>query len=49
MLAIEIQFTFYEIYSMGKATIEAEPALSLAKSIMKIKIFQSKEIQTKCR
>lgn len=48
MLAIEMRFTFHKIYSMGKATIEAEPALTLAKSIMKIKKFQRKEIQTKC-
>lgn len=47
MLAIEIQITLYEICSTRKTTMEAEPAINLAKIIMKTTKFQREEIQTK--
>lgn len=31
MLGTEIEFAFYEICNRGRATVEAEPAIDLAK------------------
>lgn len=49
MLETEVQFTFYEICNTGRATIEAEPAINLAKNKMKITKMHGEEIQTKHR